>query len=206
MPEGQAGLANEHWVVEPVACIVTGIDRCEAKPGQRIAIVGCGFMGLMIIQGLKGVGLNQLIALDVDDDRLAMAMEMGATETHNSAAEGFDEIKRDLATREIDCVVDSSGAQPGLDLATDIVKRAGMINLFGWMKGEEAIFDPSKWHGKAISVVNSSPAAQIRDPFPPAIRMIEQGIIDLKPLVTHTVTLDECKAVMLSRFVALTPR
>ena len=61
------------------------------------------------------------------------------------------------------------------------------------MKGEEAIFDPSKWHGKAISVVNSSPAAQIRDPFPPAIRMIEQGIIDLKPLVTHTVTLDECK-------------
>ena len=128
MPEGQAGLANEHWVVEPVACIVTGIDRCEAKPGQRIAIVGCGFMGLMIIQGLKGVGLNQLIALDVDDDRLAMAMEMGATEAHNSAAEGFDEIKRDLATREIDCVVDSSGAQPGLDLATDIVKRAGLIN------------------------------------------------------------------------------
>ena len=103
-------------------------------------------------------------------------------------------------------MVDSSGAQPGLDLATDIVKRAGLINLFGWMKGEEAIFDPSKWHGKAISVVNSSPAAQIRDPFPPAIRMIEQGIIDLKPLVTHTVTLDECKAVMLSRFVALTPR
>ena len=50
-------------------------------------------MGLMIIQGLKGVGLNQLIALDVDDDRLAMAMEMGATEAHNSAAEGFDEIK-----------------------------------------------------------------------------------------------------------------
>jgi len=128
VPEGQAGLANEHWVVEPVACIVTGIDRCEAKPGQRIAIVGCGFMGLMIIQGLKGVGLNQLIALDVDDDRLAMAMEMGATEAHNSAAEGFDEIKRDLATREIDCVVDSSGAQPGLDLATDIVKRAGLIN------------------------------------------------------------------------------
>ena len=93
VPEGQAGLADEHWVVEPVACIVTGIDRCEAKPGQRIAIVGCGFMGLMIIQGLKGVGLNQLIALDVDDDRLAMAMEMGATEAHNSAAEGFDEIK-----------------------------------------------------------------------------------------------------------------
>ena len=42
--------------------------------------------------------------------------------------------RRDLATREIDCVVDSSGAQPGLDLATDIVKRAGLINLFGWSK------------------------------------------------------------------------
>lgn len=37
-------LADHHWVVEPVSCVVTGIDHCHAKPGERIALVGCGFM------------------------------------------------------------------------------------------------------------------------------------------------------------------
>ena len=87
--------------------------------------------------------------------------------------------------------MDTSGAQSGLDLATDIVKRAGLINLFGWIKGTEARFNPSTWHGKAISIVNSSPGAQLRDPFPPAIRLIDKGIIDLVPLVTHAVPIDE---------------
>ena len=134
-------LSDEHWVVEPVSCVVTGIDHCKAKPGERIAMVGCGFMGLMFIQGLKGVGLDQLIALDVSDARLKLAMEFGATEAHNTTAPGFAEVQKDLASRGIDCVVDSSGAQPGLDLATAIVKRNGLINLFGWMKGEKATFE-----------------------------------------------------------------
>ena len=68
----------------------------------------------------------------------------------------------------IDTVVDTSGAQSGLDLATDIVRRGGRINLFGWIKGDEARFDPSVWHGKGITVVNSSPSAALRDPFPAA--------------------------------------
>ena len=100
-------------------------------------------------------------------------------------------VKRDLAARGIDTVVDTSGSQSGLDLATDIVKRAGLINLFGWIKGTTAQFNPSTWHGKAISIVNSSPAAQMRDPFPPAIRLIDKGLIDLEPLVTHVVPIEE---------------
>lgn len=65
----------------------------------------------MFLQGLKGVGLDQLIALDVDDERLALAMEMGATEAHNTNSPGFEAVQKDLESRGIDCVVDSSGAQ-----------------------------------------------------------------------------------------------
>ena len=186
-----SNLSDEHWIVEPVSCVVTGMDCCELKAGQRLAMVGCGFMGLMMIQGLQGVGADQLIALDVDDKRLDLARQFGATESHNVTADGFDEVKDDLRRRGIDVVVDTSGAQSGLDLATDIVKRAGIINLFGWIKGTEATFNPSTWHGKAISIVNSSPGAQKRDPFPAAIRLIQNGLIDLKPLVTHVVPIEE---------------
>ena len=154
-------------------------------------MVGCGFMGLMMLQGLQGAGADQLIALDIDDRRLQLAMEMGATESHNVTDSDFEDIKRDLHGIGIDVVVDTSGSQEGLDLATAIVRRAGLINLFGWIKGSTATFNPSIWHRKAISIVNSSPAAQLRDPFPPAIRLIEKGLIDLKPLVTHVVPIEE---------------
>ena len=186
-----SNLDDTHWIVEPVSCVVTGMDHCRLRAGERLAMVGCGFMGLMMIQGLKGAGADQLIALDIDDRRLQLALEMGATEAHNVTAAGFTDVQADLRGRGIDVVVDTSGSQSGLDLATDIVRRAGRINLFGWIKGTQATFNPSTWHGKAISLVNSSPAAQLRDPFPPAIRLLDKGTIDLRPLVTHVVDIDD---------------
>ena len=192
----ESNLEDQHWIVEPVSCVVTGMDHCRLRAGERLAMVGCGFMGLMMIQGLAGAGADQLIALDIDDARLALALEMGATEAHNVTSADFDAVRQDLRGRGIDTVVDTSGSQPGLDLAVDIVRRAGRINLFGWIKGDSATFNPSTWHGKAISIVNSSPAAQLRDPFPPAIRLLENGVIDLKPLVTHVVPIDEYPAFM----------
>ena len=189
IPESE--LDDPYWIVEPVSCVVTGMDHCRLRAGERLAMVGCGFMGLMMIQGLAGAGADQLIALDIDDRRLELARRMGATEAHNVTVPDFTEIRSELGRRGIDTVVDTSGAQQGLDLAADIVRRAGRINLFGWIKGDRASFNPSTWHGKALSVVNSSPAAQLRDPFPPAIRLLEKGVIDLKPLVTHVVRIDE---------------
>ena len=186
-----SNMADEHWVVEPVSCCVTGVDRCELKVGERMIMIGTGFMGLISLQILRGMGADQLICLDVDDKRLEMARELGATETYNTTAEGFDEVKRDLMSRRIDIVYDTTGAQAGLDIATELVRPGGRINVFGWLKGDTATFNPTAWHGKGITVINAGPAAQIRDPFPAAIRLMHNGIVDLKPLVTHTVPIEE---------------
>ena len=176
-----SNLADQHWIVEPVSCVVTGMDHCELKAGQRLAMVGCGFMGLMMVQGLAGVGADQLIALDIDDARLELATRFGATEAYNVTDPAFDAVKRDLISRRIDVVADTSGSQQGLDLATEIVRAGGRINLFGWIKGAEATFNPTTWHGKGITIVNSSPSARVRDPFPAAIRLIQNGVIDEFP-------------------------
>ena len=100
-----------------------------------------------------------------------------------------------LAKRCLEChnVRDEKG---GLDLSTELVRRGGRINLFGWLKGQVATFNPTAWHGKGISIVNSSPSANLRDPFPPAIRLIQNGVIDLRKLVTHVVPIDEYPAFM----------
>lgn len=182
-------LADEFWIVEPVSCAVTGLDHCRLQPGQRIALIGCGFMGQLILQGLLHAPLAELVVIDIADNRLALARQQGAAETINSSQVDRADLAASLKARNFDVVVDTSGSQAGLDLATDSVRRGGLINLFGWIKGNRATFDPTKWHLGGFSLVNSSPSSKLRDPFPPAIDLIQRGIFDLRPLVTHTVPL-----------------
>ena len=189
-------LADEFWVVEPVSCAVTGLDHCRIRPGDRVAMIGTGFMGLLILQGLLHTPISQLVAIDVVQDRLDLAKKLGVKETFNAAQIDKTQLVQELKPREFDVVVDTSGNQAGLDLATDITRRGGLINLFGWIKGAHATFDPTKWHGGGFTLVNSSPSSQLRDPFPLAIRMMHQGIFDLRPLVTHVATLTDYPALM----------
>jgi L-iditol 2-dehydrogenase len=192
----ESPLADEYWIVEPVSCAVTGLDHCRLRPGDRVAVVGCGFMGLLIIQGLLHSPLDQLVVFDINASRLDLARQLGVEEGYNLAIHQADDLVRELKPREFDVVVDTSGVQAGLDLATKLVKRGGLINLFGWIKGQSALFDPTAWHGGGFTIVNSSPSARLRDPFPPAIRLIHRGIFDLRPLVTHVQPLPEYPALM----------
>lgn len=192
----ESDLPDEYWIVEPVSCAVTGIDHCQIQPGNRIVVVGCGFMGLLILQGLLRYPLDDLIVLDIVQSRLDLAQELGVGEVYNTAEADIQELSRELKSKEIDVVVDTSGSQAGLDLSTDIVKRGGRINLFGWLKGQTASFDPTKWHLGGFTVVNSAPASKLRDTFEPAIRLIHKGIIDLRPLVTHTSALEDYPSLM----------
>ena len=189
-------LTDEYWIVEPVSCAVTGLDHCRLKPGDRVAVIGAGFMGALILQGLLHSSLSQLVAIDVVQSRLELAQKLGVKTVYNSSQFEKDQLIKELKAQDFDVVVDTSGVQAGLDLATDIVKTGGLINLFGWIKGDSATFNSTKWHLGGFTVVNSSPMARLRDPFPPAIRMMHEGIFDLRPLVTHVDTLDNYPALM----------
>lgn len=195
-PIPPSDLADEHWLVEPVSCAVTGLDHCRLRAGDRVAVVGAGFMGLLLLQGLLRAPIDSLVAIDMNQDRLDLARTLGVPETHNSALAGRDDLVAALHARGYDVVVDTTGSQAGLDLATAIVRRGGLLNLFGWIKGDTATFDPTKWHLGGFTVVNSSPASQLRDPFPAAIRLIAGGAIDLRPLVSHVAPLDGYPALM----------
>ncbi len=193
----ESDLPDEYWIVEPVACAVTGIDHCGVKGGDRIAVIGCGFMGQLILQGLARHPLDGLVAIDIVASRLDLARQSGVQEVYDAREVDSEALK----AREFDVVVDASGSQAGLDLSTAIVRRGGRINLFGWIKGETATFDPGKWHLGGFTVVNSSPASKVRETFEPAIRMIHRGVFDLRPLVTHTAALEEYPR-MMERIVA----
>jgi threonine dehydrogenase-like Zn-dependent dehydrogenase len=182
----RAGDEPQNWIIEPVSCVVTGIDHCRQKAGDRIAVVGCGFMGLMIVQALGKSLLDRLICIDMDPKRLELAKQFGATDVYHAAEVDPNKL-RELW---LDCVVDCSGNQKGLELSSKIVKNGGRLNLFGWNHGTPT-FPGDTWHMNGITVVNSAPNSAERDPWLPAIRMLERGYIDLKPLISHVVPLVE---------------
>jgi threonine dehydrogenase-like Zn-dependent dehydrogenase len=189
----QDGRQAIHWIVEPVSCVVTGIDHCKLKAGDRLALVGCGFMGLMFVQALSRSLLDRFTVIDIDPRRLEMAAKFGAHETIN--ARNADP----QALREIgfDTVVDCSGSQAGLDLSSKIVRNGGRLNLFGWNHGT-GNFPGDLWHMNGITVVNSAPNSAERDPWPSAIRMLQRRYIDLEPLVSHVVSLDQYPSLLAS--------
>ena len=181
----------KHWIVEPVSCIVTGLDHCHLKAGERLAIVGSGFMGLMFVQALSHSMVDQLIVIDTNPARLEMARQFGATDI--LLAQEVDPAR--LQELCIDTVVDCSGNQKGLELSSKIVRRGGRLNLFGWNHGT-AQFPGDLWHMNGITVVNSAPNSAIRDPWPAAVRLLHRGIIDLDPLVSHVVPLNDYPALL----------
>jgi threonine dehydrogenase-like Zn-dependent dehydrogenase len=176
----------QNWIVEPVSCVVTGIDHCNLKAGDRIAVVGCGFMGLMFIQALGHSLVDRLIAIDVNPQRLEMAKEFGATDVIDAREVDVQKM-RELS---LDTVVDCSGNQKGLELSSKIVKNGGRLNLFGWNHGTPT-FPGDLWHMNGLTVVNSAPNSATRDPWPAAIRLLDRGLINLDKLVSHIVPLQE---------------
>jgi len=188
-------IPDEYWIVEPVSCVVNGLDTARLLPADRVAVVGCGFMGLMYVQALTHSYVEPPIALDIDDEKLAVAKKLGAAEIINPSAQGVDEKIEELHALGIDKVFDCTGTQQGLDLSTRLLRPGGLLSLVGWIRGEGR-FNGTDWHMGGFTVVNSAPGCRIRDSFPAAIRMIQAGIINLKPLVTDIVTIDAYAALL----------
>ncbi|MCE2412664.1 zinc-binding dehydrogenase [Candidatus Poribacteria bacterium] len=191
----ESDISDEYWLVEPVSCVVTGLDTAPLRPADNVAVIGCGFMGLMFVQAMSRFYTNDLIAIDLVEKRLNLAKSLGAELTYNPQEIPASELVSELKARPIDVVFDCSGKGAGLNLATKIVRRGGHINLFGCIR-EQVTFNGSEWHGGAFNLVSSSPGAKIRDTFPPAIRLLERGHIDLRPLITHIVPLQDYPALL----------
>ena len=179
------GKPAEQWMIEPVACCVNGIDLARIKPGDRVALVGSGFMGGILLQLLA---LSPASSIAVFDPR-AEAIAYARTLAESAPIDVYD-----LSTHPdtpalagtFDIVFETAAAEPALRLADSLVTNGGTLAIFSWHHHEVA-FDFGSWHVRGITVLNTSPAAapDFSDCFVRSVPLIEAGRIDLAPLVTH---------------------
>lgn len=172
VPDDEENL--QHWLGEPTACVVNGIRLIEERnPGSRVTVIGCGFMGLMLVQLAVKRGM-QVHARDLNPERVALAERCGAS------VEPVDESSQDV-------VIECSGSEHGLTSAEYFVRNGGVLCLFAHHLPTR-VCNTNLWHMKGLDVLNATPAASrdwTRD-FQEAVQYIREGVFDLRPLITHT--------------------
>jgi len=179
----------EYWIAEPVTCVISGLEYASIQPGDKVAVVGCGFMGLLLLQGANSTLAGDIIAVDIDEGRLRLADQFGAARVFHP-----DDPKLRTDFDSCDVVIEAAGVQPALDLSFSLVTRAGKVCVFSRQRGLRNV-DGNLWHDKGIKILSTS--AKISDhiirTFKRTPKLIERGIFDLQLLVTHTGSLDEAQ-------------
>ncbi|MFI5694053.1 zinc-binding dehydrogenase [Kribbella sp. NPDC051586] len=171
-------------IAEPLGCVVEAMRRAPVQLAERVTVIGLGFMGLCMIQLLKLAATACVSGVDFREDARTAALRAGADEVFAPA---------ELATRsaDVDLVIEATGTQSGLDLATTLVRPHGRISLLGYHQSTRQV-DLQSWNWKAIDVINAHVRDRhlLRSSTRAGLDLIAAGRVDFTPLITHRFPLD----------------
>ncbi len=109
--------------------VITGVgavfNTSRVKAGARVAVIGLGGVGLTSLLGAVAVGARQVIAIDLRDDKLAFARQLGATHTFNAKDEDIVDQVKAATNGGVDYAFEMAGSIPALELAWKITRRGG---------------------------------------------------------------------------------
>ncbi len=178
----------QYWISEPVACAVNNIRNTRVEPGDTVVLIGCGYMGLLNLQGLPINMTERTIAVDIAESPLKLAKRFGADLTLNASQVDIVKEVLDLTKgRGADIVIEATGVPGTLETATKITRPGGRLCIFGFHVGEEKI-PTGVWHMKSLEVLNTAPSISrnfIKD-MQDATKLMIKGTFDQKPLITHS--------------------
>jgi threonine dehydrogenase-like Zn-dependent dehydrogenase len=179
---------------EPIACAMNGTKRSGVQVGDTVVMIGLGFMGGLILQGIKLKGASRIIAIDPREESKELARKLGVDVILNPNEEDIEKRVIELTDGlGADVVIESTGYQEPLNLATKLVKIRGRIVIFGYHQGGPRTIDVQTWNWKGLDIVN----AHERDPdvyiqgMRTGITLLNNHQLKMEPLVTHYFTIDQ---------------
>lgn len=173
-------------LAEPLSCVLHGFEKAALVPGQSVAILGSGPIGLLFLMLFKAAGAGKVFVIEPVEFRRRMAEQVGANCVLDpKAQDSAGEVK--AATRiGADIVVDAAGTLLPESLA--LVRRGGHVILFGINQYAECKLNQYAITRYEISVSGSYIQ---RTGFPKVVRMLEAGLLPVEKLITHRLKLRE---------------
>lgn len=178
---------------EPLGCAMNIFRRSGIQPGQTVAIVGIGFLGALLTRLASHAGAR-VIAISRRPFSLEIAKREGAAETiplldHWQIIERVKELTNGVLC---DVVVEAIGMQWPLDLSGEIVREMGRMVIAGYHQDGLRQVNMQQWNWKGLDVINSherEEAVYIQG-IQNAAEAVASGVLDPKPLMTHTFPLE----------------
>ncbi len=175
-----------------VGCSVTTgvgavLNTARVPPGSTVAVIGCGGVGLNVIQGARLVGAARIVAVDIGEAKLAFARRFGATDTIDAREADPVTAIRDLTGGGVDFAFEALGTAATIRVAVDAVRAGGTAVVVGMAAhGEEARIDAYQltWAEKTLKGSFYGSARAPVD-MPMLIALARAGKLDIGALVTR---------------------
>lgn len=166
--------------MEPLACVLHGLERLRPALADKIAILGAGPIGILLLQGVRAQGASHITVVDKNEARLNYAAQLGAAVTRPALSA--------LQPDGYDAVIDATGVIPVMQQSIDFARPGGKVLLFGVPPaGKEMSLEPFKLFRKGLTVLSSY--TSVRNSYQ-ALDLLRSGRICVDGLVSHRLPLE----------------
>jgi L-iditol 2-dehydrogenase len=167
-------------MLEPLGVAVHAVDLGHIPLGGSVAVIGCGPIGLLLVQVARAAGAARVLAADPLAHRRAAAAARGADEVLDPADEGY--AAGLSAGPGVDVAFEIAGTDPAIAAAMDAVRPGGRVVLAGIPGTETSAFPASVARRKGLTIAM---VRRMKEVYPRATALVVGGLVDVRGLVSH---------------------
>jgi S-(hydroxymethyl)glutathione dehydrogenase / alcohol dehydrogenase len=171
------------------------MNTADIRKGDTVAVLGCGGVGLNVIQGARIAGAGEIIAIDMNETKLQMAKDFGATATVNaSQSDAVSQVMEMTGQRGADVAFEVIGMQQTIDQTITMTRRGGQAILVGVPKMDAMIMLPA-FFGVVLAEKTIKGcwygSSNVQKDVPKLIELYKKGDLKLDELISRTITIDD---------------
>lgn len=185
---------EEAAMAEPVSCCMHGIDLCNIKTDDTVAVIGCGMIGLIMLQLVRNAGAAKLIAIEPKEEKRVLAKKFGADILIDPVNQDACKVLSDSGITRVTKVIECVGLPATMNQAIRIAGKKSTVMFFGLTAPEDTIsVKPFELFKKEIEIKASyiNPYTQQR-----AVEMIDSKKIDVASMVYRVAGLCELPEIL----------
>lgn len=179
--------AADAAILETLGVAIHAIDLARIRFLESVVVLGCGAVGLLLVQLARLSGAGTIVAVDPLAYRIKLALDLGATVACSDIAGAIEATGK----RGADLVLEATDSAQGFDHAVRASRIGGRLVLVGIPEGNEYVLNAAEARRRGLSIKFSRRMPEV---YPRAIALAASGRVKLRPLATHHFALEDAKA------------
>jgi L-iditol 2-dehydrogenase len=178
-------------MLEPLGVAVHAVDLGHIPLGGSVAVIGCGPIGLLLIQVVRVAGAARVLAADPLPHRRLAAAARGADEVLDPDEDRYPSSLADFtAGQGVDVAFEVAGTDPAIAAAMEAVRPGGRVVLAGIPSTETSSFPANAARRKGLTIAM---VRRMKEVYPRATALVLAGLVDVRGLVSHRFPLTEVR-------------